>query len=168
MEKSIGRLLHSVPNGYGRTVIGGREIVTKPTVAPSENEQSIIDRINSVKVFDPNFTQEDIKYATAAMESSKNDRERGLPDLIQKARDFSTYIYDNPMDTLRDLVHKGMVSEDFIEGSGLYSSQDMTLKDYQKREIDGALDGAYKGIDYNDPRNRQLILDLLSESYTEY
>ena len=109
MEGSLGRLLHSVPNGYGRTVVGGREIITKPSVAPSESGQSIVDRINSSQ-FNPDITPEHLKYADFAIESSKNDIERNLPDLMQKARDFSGYVYDNPMDTVRDLINREVLS----------------------------------------------------------
>lgn len=167
MEKKIGRLLHSVPNGYGRTVVGGREIITKPTVAPSENEQSIIDRINSAQ-FSPDISPEHLKYADAAIESSKNDVDRDLPDLMQKARDFSSYVYDNPSDTVRDLINKDVIDHDFIEDSGLMKNPDMRLGDYSKKIIDSAADGSYKDMDYDDLRNKKLILDLISEQYTEY
>lgn len=166
MERSLGRLLHSVPNGYGRTVVGGREIITKPSVAPSENDQSIIDRINSAQ-FSPDISPEHLKYANAAIESWKNDIERDLPDLMQKARDFSSYVYDNPDDTVSDIVNKGYVNQSMLNDIG-FTDKNMTMRDYARKQLDMVQDHAYKGIDLEDPRNKKLILDLISEQYIEY
>lgn len=166
MERPIGRLLHSVPNGYGHTVVGGIEIITKPSVAPSENDQSIIDRINSAQ-FSPDISPEHLKYADAAIESLKNDRERDLPDLIQKAQDFSSYVYDNPDDTVSDIVNKGYADQSMLNDIG-FMDENMTMRDYARKQLDMVQGNAYKGIDLEDPRNKKQILDLISEQYIEY